>query len=102
MTMENKRMKNVTVLITCLMSLNTLGCYSAANAVDTRVGAEAVQTSQEPPAISAVSSHLTSGDWGYTIGEGPLTTTYMYTFSSDGIYTLRILTDYNTDPEKGE
>jgi hypothetical protein len=26
----------------------------------------------------------------------------MYTFSSDGIYTLRILSDVTMDPEKGE
>ena len=95
-------MKTSSVILTCMLSLNTLVYCSTANAVDTRVGAEAMQTSQESPAVSEVSSHLTSGDWKYSKGEVPFRTTFMYTFSSDGSYTLRIRDDVSREPEKGE
>jgi hypothetical protein len=98
----NKKMKTVIVIVVWLLIVNSLVSCSAANAVGTRVGAEAVQTSQASPAISDVSSHLTSDDWGHSDGEGPFTTTFLYTFAGDGTYSLQILTDVTTDPEKGE
>jgi hypothetical protein len=95
-------MKTSAVILTCLLSLDTLVCCSAANAVDISVGTEAVQKSQESPAISEISSHLTRIEWGYSEGEPRLITTFLYTFASDGTYKLQILSDVDLDPYIGE
>jgi hypothetical protein len=95
-------MKTSAVILTCLLSLDTLVCCSAANAVDARVGAEAMQTSQESPAISDISSHLTTNIWEYSEGELPFITTFLYTFASDGTYKLQIFSDVELDPYIGE
>jgi hypothetical protein len=94
-------MRSLTVILCWLLSLNIIGC-SAANATEPTAAISGTSAPQESPAISDISSQLTSDLWTLTIGEPPFRQRFVYEFSNDGTYILRVYDDYPSGPYKGE
>ncbi len=60
------------------------------------------QTPKRPSAADDLTRNLTSDSWVKVLGAEGQSEQYVYTFSKDGHYTSKLITDFNTQPLMGQ
>ena len=91
-------MKRAGRVVQCLMlAAIQFGCSEAAS----DNAAQSNKPTPQPLVSTELLSALTTASWVRTEGEPLLETTYVYTFSKDGIYKSEVITDYPIKPEEG-
>ena len=68
----------------------------------TLIQQKAIQSNERQPVTDELVANLTSDSWVKTLGSAQQPEHYVYSFSKDGTYTSKIISDVNPDLGKGK